>query len=177
MSLNDEYRATLRTAGAAREHFINAMNVAKCLLDNGEQVLLTVGVAIEPVGIQQRKFFHGPVLTQISEQVRVRGERFTTDVWKEHLKNLILEREPKYEMRKLPGAKRATPRRVRRSTEELGVRAYAKFIDEVIDYAVLEWGVVFRFEMNEREAVRYVAPSRLKKAQPAHAGELSTTST
>lgn len=177
MPLNDEYRATLRNAPAAREHFINAMALAKSLLDNGEHVLLTVGVALEPVGIQQRKFLHGPVLTQISEQVRVKGERFTTDVWKEHLKNLILEREPKYEMRKLPGAKRATPRRVRRSTEDLGVRDYAKFIDEVIDYAVAEWGVVFRFEMNEREAVRYVDPRRLKKAQPAPAGELATTST
>lgn len=173
--MNDEYRATLRSLGTAREHFVNAMNVAKCLLDNGEQVLLTVGVAVEPVGIQQRKFLHGPVLTQISEQVRVKGERFTTDIWKEHLKNVILEREPEYVMRKMPGAKRATPRRVRRSTESLGVRDYAKFIDEVIDYAVAEWGVVFRFEMNEREAVRYVDPRRLKK--PAPAGELSTTST
>jgi hypothetical protein len=172
---NDEYRATIRHAASAREHFVNAMTLAKTLLENGEQVLLTVGVAIEPVGVQQRKFLHGPVLTQISEQVRVNGARFTTDVWKEHLKNLILEREPKYEMRRMPGAKRATPRRIRRSTESLGVRDYAKFIDEVIDYAVLEWGVVFRFEMNEREAVRYVDPRRLKK--PAPAGELSTTST
>ena len=177
MPLNDEYRATMRTAGAAREHFINAMALAKTLLDNGDQVLLSVSVALEPVGAQQRRFLHGPVLTQISEQVRVNGERFTTEIWKEHLKNVILEREPRYEMRKLPGAKRATPRRVRRSTEELGVRAYAKFIDECIDYAVAEWGVVFRFEMNEREAVRYVDPRRLKKAQPETAGELSTTST
>jgi hypothetical protein len=175
MALNDEYRATLRTAGAAREHFINAMNVAKCLLDNGEQVLLTVSVAVEPVGVQQRKFLHGPVLTQISEQVRINGERFTTDVWKEHLKNVILEREPEYVMRKLPGAKRATPRRVRRSTESLGVRDYAKFIDEVIDYAVAEWGVQFRFEMNEREAVRYVDPRRLKKSQPAIEATTATT--
>lgn len=173
--MNDEYRATIRSAGHAREHFVNAMSLAKTLLENGEQVLLTVGVAIEPVGIQQRKFLHGPVLTQISEQVRVRGERFTTDVWKEYYRKLILEREPEYVMVKMPGAKRATPRRVRRSTETLGVRAYAKFIDEVIDHAVLEWGVVFRFEMNEREAVRYVDPRRLKK--PAPVGELSTTST
>lgn len=171
--MNDEYRATIRSAGHAREHFVNAMSLAKTLLDNGEQVLLTVSVALEPVGIQQRKFLHGPVYTQISEQVRVSGERFTVDVWKEYFRRLILEREPEYVMQKMPGAKRATPRRVRRSTESLGVRAYAKFIDEVIDYAVLEWGCVFRFEMNEREAVRYVDPRRLKK--PASVGELSTT--
>lgn len=173
--MNDEYRATLRTAGAAREHFINAMNVAKCLLDNGEQVLLTVGVALEPVGVQQRKFLHGPLLGQIAEQVRVNGERFTIDVWKEYYRRLILEREPEYVMHKMPGAKRATPRRVRRSTEDLGVRAYAKFIDEVIDHAVAEWNVAFRFEMNEREAVRYVDPRRLKKSQPAIEATTATT--
>lgn len=173
MALHDEYRATLRAVDTAREHFISAMNVARCLLDNGEQVLLTVSVAVEPVGVQQRRFFHGPVLNQIAEQVRVRGERFTTDVWKEHLKNVILEREPQYEMRKLPGAKRATPRRVRRSTEKLGVREYAAFIDEVIAYAVTEWGCEFRFEMSEREAVRY-QPARAKKSQPAALAALTT---
>ena len=129
-------------------------------------MLLTVSVALDPVGIQQRRFLHGPVLTQIAEQVRVGGERFTTEIWKEYFRRLILEREPEYEMRKMPGAKRATPHRVRKSTEKLGVRDYAKYIDEVIDYAVAEWGVAFRFEMNEREAVRYVDPKRLKKAQP-----------
>lgn len=164
---NDEYRATLRTAEGAREHFINAMNLARTMLDNGEQVLLSVTVALEPVGVQQRKFLHGPVLTQISEQVRVAGERFTTDIWKEYFRRLILEREPEYEMVKLPGAKRATPRRVRKSTEKLGVREYAKFIDEVIDTAVAEFNVAFRFEMNEREAMRYVDPRRLKKSHPA----------
>lgn len=167
---DDEYRATLRTASAAREHFINAMNVARCMLDNGEAVLLTVGPAKEPIGIQQRRFLHGPVLNQISEQVRVAGERFTVDVWKEYFRKLILEREPKYEMRKMPGAKRKTPHRVRKSTETLGVRDYAKYIDEVIDTAVAEFNVVFRFEMNEREAVRYVDPKRLKKSNPAQLG-------
>jgi len=117
--------------------------------------------------VQQRKFLHGPVLTQISEQVRVNGERFTVDVWKEYFRKRILERDPEYEMVKLPGAKRATPRRVRKSTEKLGVRDYAKFIDEVIDTAVADFNVAFRFEMNEREAVRYVDPRRLKKSQPA----------
>lgn len=177
MPLNDEYRATLRSVETAREHFINAMNHARSLLDNGEHVLLSVGIAIEPVGVQQRRFFHGPVLTQISEQVRVRGERFTADLWKEHLKNVILEREPHYEMRKLPGAKRATPRRVRRSTETLGVRDYAQFIDEVIAYAVTEWGVEFRFEMSEREAVRYLPPARAKKSQPAAPAAIESTAT
>lgn len=175
MSLSDEYRATLRSAPAAREHFIRAMALAKTLLDNGEQVLLAVTVALEPVGVQQRRFLHGPVLNQISEQVRVHGERFTTEIWKEYFKRLILEREPKYEMRKLPGAKRATPRRVRRSTEDLGVRDYAKFIDEVIDYAVAEWGVAFHFEMSEREAVRYLPPARAKKSQPAAPAAIEST--
>jgi len=158
-----EFRAIALTRHAAHEAITRGYEHAKAMLDNGGSVLITVGPAIEPIGIQQRKFFHGPVLNQISEQVRVNGERFTTDIWKRHLKNVILEREPKYEMVKLPGAKRATPRRVYRETERLGVRAYSKFIDECIDYATLEWSVQFRFEVSEREAVRYQPPVRAKK--------------
>lgn len=158
--MSDEFRALVSSREEAHEAITRGYVHAKAMLANGERVVVSVGPALEPIGVQQRRFFHGPVLTQISEQVRVNGERYTTDIWKRYLKNLILEREPKYEMVKLPGAKRATPRRVYRSTETLGVRAYSKFIDECIDHAVAEWGVQFVFIESEREAVRYRAPAR-----------------
>lgn len=163
--MSDTFTTVLTSRDGARETFVRAMNHAASMIDNGESVLLSVGPALLPIGVQQRRFLHGPVLTQISEQVRVNGERFTTDIWKRHLKNVILEREPKYEMVKLPGAKRATPRRVYRSTETLGVRAYSKFIDECIDYATLEWSVQFVFINEEREGVRYTPPARKAKAK------------
>lgn len=125
---------------------------AQALLRDGVNVLVTCGPALEPITIKQRKFLHGPVLTQISEQVRVNGERFVIEVWKAYYKRLFLGH--RWEMRKLPGQKRATPRKVEVSTEELGVKAYAAFTDQVIDHATLEWGVVFQFDAVEREAVR-----------------------
>jgi hypothetical protein len=171
--MHEEFTAIAMSREDAHEAITRGYAHAKALLASGENVLVTVKPALEPISVQQRRFFHGPVLNQISEQVRVNGERFTTDIWKRHLKNVILEREPKYEMVKLPGAKRATPRRVYRSTETLGVRAYSKFIDDCIDFATLEWGVQFVFEPSEREQVRYVRPTRSTKEaeheQPADA--------
>jgi len=155
--MSETMTAVIYSDDQAREIFIAAMSHAKALWMNGERVQISVGPALDPIGIQQRKFLHGVVLQQIAEKVVVGGSRFTVDVWKRYMKNVILEKTPKYEMVKLPGAKRATPRRVWQSTEKLGVRAYSKFIDECIDYAVLEWGVEFDFVVSEREAVRYVA--------------------
>lgn len=160
--MSDEYRALIFTEATAREKFIAAMAHAACMLKNGERVLVTVGPAIEPVTILQRRFLHGPVLRQIAEQVKLPdGSRFTEDIWKEYLKKRLLK--PEWKVYRLPGAKKATPHRVAPSTERLGIRAYAKFIDESIDYMTAEWGVQFRFEMSEREAVRYQPTPRKAK--------------
>lgn len=160
--MTEEFRALLMSERNARESFIQAMSHAKSMLDNGEHVLVTVGPALEPIGIQQRKFLHGVVLEQISEQVRVQGQRYTIDVWKEYFKKKFLK--PTWKNYRLPGAKRATPHRVPASTERLGVKAYSKFIDNVIDHSVLELSVVFDFVAAERESVRYVAPARSRRA-------------
>ncbi len=163
--MNDEFRAVITSRDRAREPFITAMAHAAAMLDNGENVLVTVGPALEPIGIQQRKFFHGPVLTQIAEQVKLPdGSRYTAEIWKEYLKRQLLP--PKWKSYRMPGAKRATPHRLPLSTETLGVKAYAKFIDQCIDYATLEWRVVFRFELSEREAVRYQPPARKTTPTP-----------
>lgn len=165
--MSDEFRVILFSRDRAREQFITAMNHAAAMLDNGDKVLLTVGPALEPIGIQQRKFFHGPVLTQISEQVRMAdGTRYTADVWKIFFKKLYLP--PRWISTRLPGQKRPTPRRVEQSTERLGVKAYSFLIDQVIDHAISELNVTFQFEDGEREGVRYVAPKRKsKELQPA----------
>jgi hypothetical protein len=132
----------------------------KALLLNGENVLVTVGQALEPIGVKQRGFYHKAVLGQISEQVRVNGERFVIAIWKEFYRKLFLP--DTWEMRKLPGQKKATPVRVRHSTEELGTKGYSELIDKVIAHAATEWGVEFRFLADEREAVRH----RPAKAKP-----------
>lgn len=158
--MSDTYATVIATHEAAREKFKLAMTCAKCLLDNGEWVDLRVAPAIDSISAKQRAFLHAAVFPQIAEQVFVgdKRERFTADVWKEFWRRRFLP--DRYVMRKLPGAKRATPHRERVSSESLGVKGYSIYIDRIIDTSVVEYGVVFEFNPSEREAVCYVAKSR-----------------
>lgn len=152
----ETYHTVIATPEGLRDKFVIAYRHAECLLKNGDRVEIKVAPALETISVKQRAFFHGPVLSQISEQAVDNGQRYTTAVWKTYFKNLILERSPRYVMVKLPGQKRKTPRRKPWSTEELGPARYSAFIDEVIAHAVTEWNVCFVFKDGEREAVRYV---------------------
>ena len=161
----DDFRAVIATTEHGRLIFQRAMAHARAAVDNGERVLVTVGPAVEPIQIRQRNFFHGVVLTKISQQVQVDGVRFVLEAWKEHFRLLFLP--DTWEMQRLPGQKRAVPVRVRHSTEDLGPKRYSQLIDKVIDHAVLEWGVAFDFNETERDGVRYVAPARAKRTPEA----------
>lgn len=131
---------------------IKAYAHARALLDNGDNALVKCGPALETVGVRQRRFFHGVVLRQISEQARVDGIRYTGDLWKEYFRRLFLTE--RWVSQRLPGQKKATPIRKRQSTEELGVRGYADLIEKVIAYAVIELGVDFHFEAQDRTLMR-----------------------
>jgi hypothetical protein len=156
--MTDRHTRVVTTREEAHQAVMQAYTVARTLIADGKRVRITVGEDCDPITIKQRGFLHGPVMTQISEQVRVGGERYVADIWKRYFKNLILERKPRYEMIRMPGAKRATPRRKWWSTEELSIKQYSAFIDEVIAHAVTEWSVNFKFDERERNAVRYVRP-------------------
>lgn len=133
---------------------------------------LVFGEDLEDLTTKQRGFLHAAVFPQIAEQVRVQGERYVAKVWKEWYRALFLP--DVYEMRKAlvldratgqwRPAKRATPHRVRVSTEDLNIRQYSEHIDKVIAHATTEFGVVFQFDADEREAVRYRPKRRQRKA-------------
>jgi hypothetical protein len=163
--VSDTYITVIATHDGAREKFKLAMTHAKCMLDNGEAVELRVGPALKSIGVLQRGFLHAAVLPQIAEQAYVgeKRERFTAEVWKEFFHRRFIP--DRWVMRKLPGAKRATPHRERVSSESLGVRRYAEWIDQIIDTAIVEHGVVFVFEPSQREAVRHVVQPRRAAAQ------------
>lgn len=156
--MSDTYRTVISGHDAAREKFKLAMTHARCLLDNGEAVDLTVAPALDSISAKQRGFVHAAVFPQIAEQVFVgeKRERFVAEIWKEHFRRRFIP--DKWVMRKLPGAKRATPHRERVSSESLGVKRYSQWIDQIIDTAIVELGVVFDFVAEDREAVRYVPP-------------------
>lgn len=166
---DNAFTAVVVTREGAHEAARMGYSHAQALLADGKRVRLTVTEEVEDISARQRRFLHGPLLEQVSEQVIVDGRRYVRATWKEYFKDRILERKPRYEMVRLPGHKRATPRRRRWSTEELGIKKYSEFIDECIAIAADEFGVQFRFLIDEREGVRYVAPRRRKEQQPEEA--------
>lgn len=111
--------------------------------------------------LRQNRFYWGVVLRQISEQA---PGGWTPDAWHEAFKRTVLG----YEVKRVQvaGRKRATVYRVLRSTTGLTVPQMSKYLDRVIADATTALGVVFDFDAQEREAVRYVPPAR-KPRQPA----------
>lgn len=165
MPQSDTYITVIQTEEGLNQKFRAAYTHAQMMLRNGEAVQLKCGPADEPISIKQRGFMHGAVFPQIAEQAYVgpQRERFTADAWGEYYRRLFIA--DRWVMKKLPGAKRATPHRERVSSESLGVRRYSEWIDRVIDHAVVEFGVVFEFKEGEREAVRVVAKRRTGGSQ------------
>jgi hypothetical protein len=178
--MNDEFRTVVHSKEAAHDAITRGYAHAKAMVANGEAVLIVIGPALEPISIKQRKFLHGPVLGQISEQVRVNGERYTIEVWKEYFRKLFLpdlyemRRSPRWDktLARLVQPKRATPVRVRQSTEDLGVRAYAEFTNKVIDHAVVEFSVSFVFTVEDQEMRTAKPRAKAKADQPT---EVATT--
>jgi len=91
--------------------------------------------------IQQRKYYHGVILKEIAEQVVVNGEKFDMKVWKEHFREKYVG--SRWVMLRDPMTGKKKRRKVRISTEELGVKSYSLLIEQVTAEAVTELGVVF----------------------------------
>lgn len=163
-----------RTPQAWRAAATDIFRAGEALIQAGRPVKGSVSEHDDPLTLRQLKFIHGPVLDQISAQVRVGGVLFTKQAWKHHLKDLFIPDE--WEMHQAPfvrdaktGAWRPSKRRVPvkkyKSLKDLGVKRCSKFIDQVLAHAASEWGVQFRFLADEREAVRYVEPVRAKRKE------------
>lgn len=102
---------------------------------------------------KQRGYLHAAVFPQIAQQVvDANGERHHWRIWKEYFRAKFLGNKRKTFINPITGKK--TRRNVRVSTEDLGVRAYAKYIDQVTAFAATELGVTItiRFEDYEVDA-------------------------
>lgn len=151
--------------------------------ENGEvpgpaPLRIVLGFDLNDKSAKQRAFLHGPVLGQIAEHVKMPdGTRYVAQIWKTYFRKMFLpdtwemRREVKWDPKKclLVQAKRATPHRVRISTERLSVKQYSTLIDQVIAHATTELGVVFDLDPVERKAARYVRPPRRKLPEDANA--------
>lgn len=87
---------------------------------------------------QLRKLFHGPVLTDFSEQVRLPDPdtglmvRYTPPVWKQHLTDVFC-----------PARFDADGAELQKSTEALDDDAFAEFVLACQAYGVVDLGIQF----------------------------------
>lgn len=96
---------------------------------------------------KQRRFLHGYILKTIAQQARPNGEQFPLKVWKEWYRAEFLGH--KTATTKDPFTGRRVRRRVRVSTEDLGVKGYSQYIDRVAAHAASELGVEFMSEWTD----------------------------
>ena len=114
---------------------------AKPLLMAGHKLVAEFRLAEDAKTDAQRKFYHGVVLTEIAKQARVNGQKFPLAVWKEHFRAENLGFKTVSCTNPMTGKKHR--RRVRKSTEDLGVKAYAHLIERVTAFACTDLGVEF----------------------------------
>ncbi len=152
------------TREEAHEAVVAGYALAKLLLADGKRVRVTVEEDQDTLSAKQRRFLHGIVLKQVSEQVRgAGGERHVLRIWKEYFRDLFLGSE--WKTVALPNGQRSAPFEVRCSTEDLGVKDYSEYIDKVIAHATTECGVQFHFRAFEREEVRYQPKATTKERE------------
>jgi hypothetical protein len=114
---------------------------AKAMLTAGHRLVVDVRLAEDAKTDQQRKYYHGVVLAEIARQAKVNGQTFPMAVWKEHFRNEYLGFKTMTVVNPMTGKK--SRKRIRRSTEDLGVKAYNELIERVTAFAVTELGVEF----------------------------------
>lgn len=90
---------------------------------------------------RQRRYYHGVVLKCIADQAKPNGCQYPLAVWKEHFRSEYLGHKTVTTKNPLTGKK--VRRRVRVSTEDLGVKGYSQLIDRVSAFAATELGVRF----------------------------------
>lgn len=109
-------------------------------LEQGRELVAEFRLLDDDITERQRGFLHGVVLTEIALYARPNGQQFPMKVWKEWFRARLLPDRRVTSINPMTGKK--SRRRVRVSTESLGVRRMAAYIDEVIAIAATELGVV-----------------------------------
>lgn len=113
----------------------------KSMMQAGHRLAVEIRLAEDRKTDQQRKYYHGVILKEIAQQAMANGQKFPLQVWKEHFRSEFLGFKTVSFINPITGKK--SRRRVRISTEDLGIRAYNKLIERVTAFAVTELGVEF----------------------------------
>lgn len=113
----------------------------KSQLSAGRQVVIEARLAEDCKTDKQRRFLHGYLLLTIAKQAAPNGQKFDLKTWKEYFRGEFLGFKTVTTKNPLTGKK--SRRRVRVSTEDLGVKGYSEYIDRVAAFAATELGVEF----------------------------------
>ena len=139
-------------------------NRAKAQLSAGRPVDLEARLHEDTKTDKQRKYLHGYVLLTIARQASVNGQKFDLKTWKEWYRSTFLGW--KTVTFKDPFTGKKVRRRQRVSTEDLGVKGYAEYIERVTAHAVTELSVEFFEEWVDPDTgeIFYLADMRQHKA-------------
>jgi hypothetical protein len=107
-------------------------------LNQGRELVLEARLLDDDITDKQRGYLHGVVLTEIAQQLRPNGQSFAMPVWKEHFRQKYLGFKVVTAINPFTGKK--SRRRHRISTEDLGVRGMADYIDQIMA-DVAEYGI------------------------------------
>jgi hypothetical protein len=140
-------RVTLHNPVQGHKAYSDGWKIAKAHLTAERKIDVLFIDHEDDLTDKQRRYYHGYVLTVIAQQVKVNGTRYVMPVWKEHYRKEFLGFKTKTEINPLTGKKHR--RRVRVSTEGLGVRGYNTLIEKVTAHASTEFGVMFPVELGE----------------------------
>ena len=122
---------------------------AKQQMDAGRRLALEIRLDEDAKTDRQRRYYHGVVLKQIAKHAAPHGTKFPLAVWKEHFRSEFLGFKTVSTINPLTGKK--SRRRVRISTEDLGVRAYSVLIERVTAFAATDLNVEFPSEWIDPE--------------------------
>lgn len=106
---------------------------AKAMLSAGHKLVIKGEEAEDAKSIQQRKYLHGVIFTEMAEQIRPNGQSFPMKVWKEHCREKFLGSTWTVSVDPITGKK--VRRKSRVSTEDLGIKAYSTYIEQCTAYA------------------------------------------
>lgn len=146
---------------------------AKQQLQHGRELVLKFELLEDDITMEQRGYYHAVVLTEIAQFARANGgQQFPLKVWKEHFRSEFLGFKVVTAINPITGKK--SRRRVRVSTEDLGVASYAKFIDRVIAFAATELGVQVSQPLPPHLRPRARAARRPDEVIDTETGEITT---
>lgn len=134
-------RVEMRTPEQAHKTLaLHAWPWVKEQLLGGRELVAEFRLLEDVITEEQRGFYHAVVLTEIAQFARPNGQQFPMAVWKEHFRSQFLGFKTVTAINPITGRK--SRRRVRVSTEDLGIAGYARLIDRVIAFAATELNVV-----------------------------------